>query len=258
MLVIVPDNQLSLAIGKKGQNARLAAKLTGMRVDIKSESEVEDERRREEEERAQGRQACRPSPDVDAADRGRLIAAGLYSPARIARAGLAALADVPGLGERKAKSLLEAAQAWVAEHAAVVAARKRRSPGRTSAPRRRIAPGDGEVGRRRSGAQSSVNGGGVTTRRAAPDVYRMPADSAPRRRLIRLVRGADGRVRVDPDGRGGRARGVCCAPTRLPGEGAGRWTVGSCVPGAEPAAGRERGGDSGNLAEEVRALWRHE
>src|SRR6266513_2333243 len=43
-LVIVPDNQLSLAIGKKGQNARLAAKLTGMRIDIKSESEVEAER----------------------------------------------------------------------------------------------------------------------------------------------------------------------------------------------------------------------
>ena len=38
-LVIVPDNQLSLAIGKKGQNARLAAKLTGLRVDIKSECE---------------------------------------------------------------------------------------------------------------------------------------------------------------------------------------------------------------------------
>src|SRR3990167_515792 len=36
-LVVVPDNQLSLAIGKKGQNARLAAKLTGMRIDIKSE-----------------------------------------------------------------------------------------------------------------------------------------------------------------------------------------------------------------------------
>lgn len=38
--VIVPDYQLSLAIGKKGQNARLAAKLTGYKIDIKSESEV--------------------------------------------------------------------------------------------------------------------------------------------------------------------------------------------------------------------------
>lgn len=39
--VIVPDHQLSLAIGKKGQNARLAAKLTGFKIDIKPESEVE-------------------------------------------------------------------------------------------------------------------------------------------------------------------------------------------------------------------------
>ena len=38
---VVPDNQLSLAIGKEGQNARLAAKLTGWKIDIKSQSEVE-------------------------------------------------------------------------------------------------------------------------------------------------------------------------------------------------------------------------
>ncbi len=41
--VIVPDSQLSLAIGKEGQNARLAAKLTGWRIDIKSESQAKDE-----------------------------------------------------------------------------------------------------------------------------------------------------------------------------------------------------------------------
>lgn len=40
--VIVPDYQLSLAIGKRGQNARLAAKLTGWKIDIKSESEAEE------------------------------------------------------------------------------------------------------------------------------------------------------------------------------------------------------------------------
>ena len=40
--VIVPDNQLSLAIGKEGQNARLAAKLTGWKIDIKSQSQVAD------------------------------------------------------------------------------------------------------------------------------------------------------------------------------------------------------------------------
>lgn len=40
--VVVPDYQLSLAIGKKGQNARLAAKLTGYKIDIKSESQAEE------------------------------------------------------------------------------------------------------------------------------------------------------------------------------------------------------------------------
>ena len=40
--VVVPDYQLSLAIGKEGQNARLAAKLTGWKIDIKSESQVQN------------------------------------------------------------------------------------------------------------------------------------------------------------------------------------------------------------------------
>ena len=42
MLVIVPDDQLSLAIGKEGQNARLASKLSGCKIDIKSESQAEE------------------------------------------------------------------------------------------------------------------------------------------------------------------------------------------------------------------------
>lgn len=42
-LVIVPDNQLSLAIGKRGQNARLAVRLTGWKIDIKSVSEASEE-----------------------------------------------------------------------------------------------------------------------------------------------------------------------------------------------------------------------
>lgn len=48
-LAVVADNQLSLAIGKKGQNVRLAAKLTGWRIDILSESEYEQERQKERE-----------------------------------------------------------------------------------------------------------------------------------------------------------------------------------------------------------------
>ncbi len=121
VLVIVPDSQLSLAIGKRGQNARLAAKLTGLRVDIKSESEVEDERRREEEELAEGRQALSTFPGVTPHLVDTLVEAGLFSPARIVRAGLGALAEVAGVGDRKAPALLEAAQAWLAEHAVPVA-----------------------------------------------------------------------------------------------------------------------------------------
>ncbi len=48
--VIVPDHQLSLAIGKEGQNARLAAKLVGWRIDIKSNSEAAEEAARKKEE----------------------------------------------------------------------------------------------------------------------------------------------------------------------------------------------------------------
>lgn len=50
--IVVPDHQLSLAIGKEGQNARLAAKLTGWRIDIKSETQAKDTNFITEEERA--------------------------------------------------------------------------------------------------------------------------------------------------------------------------------------------------------------
>ena len=58
--VIVPDKQLSLAIGKEGQNARLAAKLTGWRIDIKSESEAQAEvqRKKVEQTKKQEKEAA--------------------------------------------------------------------------------------------------------------------------------------------------------------------------------------------------------
>src|SRR5215471_16481095 len=120
VLVIVPDSQLSLAIGKRGQNARLAAKLTGLRVDIKSESEVEEERRRDEEERIQGREILSQFPGVGPSLLEKLFDIGLYSPARIARAGVESLLSLPNIGEKKAIAIYEAAQAWVAEHGSAV------------------------------------------------------------------------------------------------------------------------------------------
>jgi N utilization substance protein A len=62
MEVIVEDKQLSLAIGKKGQNVRLAAKLTGWRIDIKSE----EEKRREVEAQFEGLEAAAEAKAEDA------------------------------------------------------------------------------------------------------------------------------------------------------------------------------------------------
>jgi transcription antitermination factor NusA-like protein len=51
-IVVVPDGQLSLAIGKEGQNARLAARITGWRIDIKSATAAESDRAAQEAEKA--------------------------------------------------------------------------------------------------------------------------------------------------------------------------------------------------------------
>ena len=70
--VIVPDDQLSLAIGKAGQNARLAARLTGWKIDIKSESqfrqmllELNNEEQKGKEEVSQSTQQDLPEEEED-------------------------------------------------------------------------------------------------------------------------------------------------------------------------------------------------
>src|SRR2546421_22129 len=112
-LVVVPDNQLSLAIGKKGQNARLAAKLTGMRIDIKSESEVEAERA-EAEHAETARAALSTLPGVTPEAFQALVETGLVSPRAVVAAGRERLAGLPAVGAA-ADTILAAAEAWVAE-----------------------------------------------------------------------------------------------------------------------------------------------
>jgi len=105
VFVVVPDNQLSLAIGKKGQNARLAAKLTGLRIDIKSESELETQ-----EHAAPIAAGLAGLGGVSAAALETLRAAGLASPEAIVAAGrerLAGLFVAPG----QADEVLAAAEA---------------------------------------------------------------------------------------------------------------------------------------------------
>src|SRR2546422_1876465 len=109
-LVVVPDNQLSLAIGKKGQNARLAAKLTGMRIDIKSESEVEAERAEAEHAEA-ARAALSTLPGVTPEMFHALVETGLVSPRAVAAAGRDRLASLPA-GGGAADAIVAAAEAW--------------------------------------------------------------------------------------------------------------------------------------------------
>ena len=112
VFVVVPDNQLSLAIGKKGQNARLAAKLTGLRIDIKSESELESQ-----EHAAPAATGLAELRGIGADALEVLRAAGLDSPEAIVAAGrdrLAGLLVAPG----QAEEVLAAAEASVASRPA--------------------------------------------------------------------------------------------------------------------------------------------
>src|SRR5512143_2202605 len=102
MEVIVPDDQLSLAIGKKGQNVRLASRLTGWRLDVRSESEAEDEARRARDSLA-GIAGITPA-EVEA-----LFQAGFKSVVEVSESSEDDLADTDGLDPARVPAILAAA-----------------------------------------------------------------------------------------------------------------------------------------------------
>src|SRR5487761_1383222 len=99
--VIVDDTQLSLAIGKKGQNVRLAAKLLGWKIDIKSE----EEKRQEVEQQMQAMTAPAATPVEQVAGLGdsiiqKLVAAGITTVEALADMTPEQLEEIPGIGEK--------------------------------------------------------------------------------------------------------------------------------------------------------------
>jgi N utilization substance protein A len=130
--VIVDDTQLSLAIGKKGQNVRLAAKLLGWKIDIKSE----EEKRQEVEQQMQALAGAPTTPIEQVTELGdgiiqKLITAGITTVEGLADMTPEQLEEIPGIGEKTLEKIsvavrnyfsrfeeAEAAQAAEAEQAA--------------------------------------------------------------------------------------------------------------------------------------------
>jgi N utilization substance protein A len=108
MEVVVPDDQLSLAIGKKGQNVRLASRLAGWRIDVCSEAEAEEETRRT-------RQSIGAIPGIGDIAAELLYQGGFKSAEDVAQSDLEEIMDVEGISKEKAESLHKAAKEHVEE-----------------------------------------------------------------------------------------------------------------------------------------------
>lgn len=106
MEVIVPDEFLSIAIGKKGQNVRLASKLTGWHLDVKSETKYSKAMQ-------SGYDSLVALPGIGISMADALYESGFYSAEEVSNASAEDLIQVRGIGEEKARKLIAAAQAAV-------------------------------------------------------------------------------------------------------------------------------------------------
>src|SRR5947207_5734219 len=106
MEVIVPDDQLSLAIGKKGQNVRLASRLTTWKLDVRSESEAEDEARR-------ARASLTAIGGIGDVTAELLYQNGFKSAEELAQSDEETVGDIDGIGPERAGPILTAAREHV-------------------------------------------------------------------------------------------------------------------------------------------------
>ena len=116
--VIVDDTQLSLAIGKKGQNVRLAAKLLGWKIDIKSE----EEKRQEVELQMQDLAGAPATPieqvtELSAGVLQKLVAAGITTVEGLADMTPEQLEEIPGIGEKTLEKISLAVRHYFEQYA---------------------------------------------------------------------------------------------------------------------------------------------
>jgi len=120
--VVVPDDQLSLAIGRRGQNVRLASMLTGWDIDIMTENE---ERERRQSEFTTRSQLFMEALDVDDVIAHLLVTEGFTSVEEIAFVDLAELTSIDAFDEDVAAELQNRAQVFLEEQNAKLDARRR-------------------------------------------------------------------------------------------------------------------------------------
>lgn len=109
MTVVVEDDRLSLAIGRAGQNARLAAKLTGWKINILSESEYREQKKLE----SQLKVYVSELPGVGKKLKEKLTAQGIETIQDLARCNVEDLTVIEGVGEKKAESLIRKAKDYL-------------------------------------------------------------------------------------------------------------------------------------------------
>jgi N utilization substance protein A len=113
--VVVPDEQLSLAIGRRGQNVRLASQLTGWQIDIMTESQDSERRQREFAERTQ---LFQEALDVDEVIAQLLVTEGFATVEDVAYVDLSEIAAIEGFGEETAEELQARARDYLEKEAA--------------------------------------------------------------------------------------------------------------------------------------------
>ncbi len=117
MEVIVPDDFLSVAIGKRGQNVRLASKLTGWHLDVNSESSYSEAMK-------SGYDSLVALPGVGISMADSLFEKGLYSAEELIKVSVDDLTQIRGIGEEKAAALIENAENYLAEAKKAAAMKK--------------------------------------------------------------------------------------------------------------------------------------
>ena len=122
--VVVPDEQLSLAIGRRGQNVRLASQLSGWQIDIITESQDSERRQREFAERTQ---LFQEALDVDEVIAQLLVTEGFAAVEHVAYAEEGEIASIEGFDEDTAQELQTRAREWLDKATAELDAKRKAS-----------------------------------------------------------------------------------------------------------------------------------